>query len=387
MRILLCHNQYQLAGGEDTVVDAELQLLQSASHEVTLHLVSNDAIQTLPQKIRAGLQVSYSREAKAAMHKLLEQHQPDVVHFHNIFPLLTPSVYEACHERNIATVQTLHNYRNICPGALLMRNNKVCELCVTGSPYHAVVHGCYRGSRLQSLPVAHMVSRHRHQGSWHHLVDRFIALTDFARNKFIEAGFPADKIAIKPNFIAPPTEDGYTERENFALFIGRLSEEKGIRTLCEAFDGLATPLIIAGDGPLAGELKQPAATNIRFLGRQNREQVYDLMRRARVLIMPSVWYEGFPMVLVEAFAHGLPVICSRLGGMQEVVQDGVHGLHFTAGSSMDLREKVQAFYADDALTARMRENTRETFLSRYTPEINYRILMNIYQEAIDARKR
>ena len=383
MRILLCHNTYQIAGGEDTVVAAEMQLLKKSGHEVKLYQVHNDNINGIYQKIKTGLSVSYSNSSKKILKAELKSFQPDIVHFHNTFPLMTPSVYDACQELNIPVVQTLHNYRTICPGALLMREGKVCEKCVSGSPYNAAIHGCYRDSKLQSLAVSKMVARHRKSDTWNTKVNRFIALTNFARNKFTEAGFNPEKISIKPNFIQLAKNESKKPKSSFALFVGRLSEEKGIITLIEADTSVDIPLKVAGDGPLLENLTASPHENIEILGRQDQQSIYRFMRKAQFLVIPSKWYEGFPMVIVEAFAHNLPVLCSKLGAMEEIVVDGKVGCHFKTGNAQDLARKALELYQSPENCSFMGSNAREQFDNYYNAETNYNQLMNIYHEAID----
>ncbi|OAI04482.1 glycosyltransferase [Methylomonas methanica] len=384
MKILSVHNHYQHAGGEDSVVAAELKLLVDQGHEVMLWSVDNkDLPLSLMGKFKTALATNYSVTGREKVRDLLRSFKPDVVHVHNFFPQLSPSIYDACIDEGIPVVQTLHNYRLICPGALLMRDGGICEQCVVGSPYQAVLYSCYRGSKLGSLVVAHMVDKHRKQGTWQHKVDRFVALTNFAREKFIEAGFPADKISIKPNFVA---ESKAVIREvqgpSYALFVGRLSLEKGINTLIESWRLLngAVPLKIAGSGELANQLS--GINSVEYLGFQSAEDVDALMRQAKFLVMPSEWYEGFPMVLVEAFSRGLPVLASRLGGMAEIIEDGVTGLLFEPGNAHELAEKARWLMNHPDECIRMGSNARETYLKRYTPEINYQQLKAIYLAAM-----
>ncbi|NRB39306.1 MAG: glycosyltransferase [Pseudomonadales bacterium] len=383
MKILICHNQYQHLGGEDTVVNAEFELLKKKGHEVQLYKVSNDAISGVFKKIQAGLFISHSKTAKQSLAELLEVFRPDIVHFHNTFPLLTASVYDACIELNIPVIQTLHNYRTICPGALLMRKGKVCELCIKGSPFNATLHRCYRNSSVQSLAVSKMVSNHRQANTWNIKVDQFIALTQFAKSKFVEAGFDPTKLSVKPNFIQTP-DYLENERKPFALFVGRISEEKGITTLLNAFKELDFPIIVAGSGPLLESLQSGISPNIKILGAQSQQQIYQLMSQAKFLIMPSQWYEGFPMVLVEAFAHSLPVLCSSLGGMKEIVTDGNTGKHFEAGNVTDLKKQAVWMYENSEECTRMGSNALDEYNNKYTADLNYQQLINIYQEALNA---
>ena len=382
MRILQVHNTYQQPGGEDAVVANEGALLTGKGHEVRLWSVSNDGIEGAWAKLRTAWQVPYSHRARRQLGRVIADFGPDVVHVHNFFPLLTPSIYEACRDAGVAVVQTLHNYRTICAGALLLRDGRPCEDCIGASPYRGALHGCYRGSRLGSLAVARMIARHREQGTWRTKVDRFIALTEFAKAKFVEAGFPADKIAVKPNFAADTGARTSEGDRHGALFVGRLSPEKGIGTLLAAWRGLDVPLRIAGDGPLLNMVRDANSPNVAPLGGLPPEAVSREMARAAFLVMPSQWYEGFPMTLAEAFCQGLPVIASRLGAMAEIVEDGVTGLHFAPGDARDLAAKVRwaADHPEEMLE--MGANARHAYEEKFSPDINYEILFSIYQAAI-----
>ncbi len=386
MKILFVHNHYQQAGGEDNVVAAEAKLLVDHGHEVERWSVDNkDLPGGLTGKLKTALTTSYSAASKVIAKGKLQRFKPDVVHVHNFFPQISPSIYDACLEAGVPVVQTLHNYRLICPGAMLMRDGKICEQCITGSPYQAAWYGCYRGSKLGSLVVGHMVAEHRHKGTWQHKVDRFIALTNFAKGKFVEAGFPADKIVVKANFTSDPLPELTAvdcSLPVFALFVGRLSEEKGLKTLINAWTIMTdkTVLKIAGAGPLAELL--PGKNNIEALGLQDAKQIGELMQQAAFLVLPSECYEGFPLVLVEAFAHGLPVLASNLGSMADIIKDGETGLLFTPGDAEDLASKVKWLLANPLKVQALGDNARRTFLEKYTAEQNYIELMAIYKDAM-----
>jgi glycosyltransferase involved in cell wall biosynthesis len=266
-----------------------------------------------------------------------------------------------------------------------MRDGKICEQCISGSPYQAVRYGCYKGSKLGSLVVAQMVATHRRQGTWLHKVNRFIALTDFAKSKFVEAGFPSDKITVKANFLNDPLLNTPIPDKSgsspFALFVGRISKEKGIVTLTSAWSSLKGEnlLKIAGEGPLERGLT--GKKNIVALGRQDALQVSNLMRQAAFLVLPSEWYEGFPLVLVEAFAHGLPVLASRLGSMADIIRDGETGLLFAPGDANDLADKAQWLLDHPQKRQQLAANARRLFLEKYTADRNYVELMAIYEAA------
>ena len=368
-------------------MNSEVALLREYGHEVHLHTATNDGIQGLWQKVATAWQAPYSFKAKKEVSHRIKEIDPDIVHVHNFFPLLTPSIYEACQEAGVPVVQTLHNFRIICPGALLMRGGKVCEDCIQGSPYQAVLHKCYRDSMLGSLAVARMVDVHRRRGTWKNLVDRFLVLTKFARDKFVEAGFPIGKMVVKPNF-APtrPCPENNEEGRSGALFVGRLSPEKGIDTILDAWKKLDISLRIIGEGPLLELIRENSAEFVTVLGQKTTEQVAREMSRAAFLVMPSKWYEGFPMVLVEAFAQGLPAIVSRLGAMAEIVEDGVTGLHFEPGDANDFARKVRWAREHPGEMYRMGREARSVYEKNYTSEINYRRLIDIYEGTIAGKQ-
>lgn len=377
-RILILHNFYQQGGGEDKVVAAERDLLSVQGHEVKLVSVANNAIMGILRKVQAAWETPYSPSSLRMVESELQRFQPDVVHVHNFFPLLTPSIYDACKKAGVPVVQTLHNYRTICPGAMLMRDGQPCEECVSGSPYRAVVHRCYRGSLLGTLAVARMVASHRLRGTWLDKVDSFIALTEFAKSKFVQAGFPAEKIVVKPNFVDSPTVPSPGVKRSGALFVGRLSQEKGLDTLIEAWKTLNIPLRVIGDGPLAVQVKSCGLSHVKYLGPCSSHEVAAEMAQALFLVVPSRCYEGFPIVIAEAFASGLPVLASRLGSLAEIVEDGVTGAHFEAGNPVDLAKKAQWAAGHPEELLKMEQQAVRIYKERYTAEENYRILIDVY---------
>ncbi|HRK95159.1 MAG TPA: glycosyltransferase family 4 protein [Rhodospirillales bacterium] len=386
MRILLVHNEYVNKGGEDVVLANEAELLKSHGHEVTLATVSNKSIHGAAGQLRTALFTASSPFGARWMRERLAETRPDVVHVHNFFPLLSPSIYGVCNERGVPVVQTLHNYRTLCSNAMLLRDDHPCELCVTGSPYQGVRYGCYRNP-VASLPLAHMIARHRSEGTWQRRVDRFIALTEFARSRFLAAGFPAEKVVAKPNFVADPGEPAAPAGEGESvLFVGRLAPEKGIATMMRAWEGLEVPLAVAGDGPLRPLVEASASHFVRALGWKSGPEVAAEMGRCRFMVMPSEWYEGFPMTLVEAFSMGRPVLVSRLGSMAEVIEDGVTGLHVNPADPADLAAKVRWACDHPDAIAEMGRNARAVYLERYTAERNYAMLIDVYEQASRERR-
>ena len=387
MRVLIVHNRYQQAGGEDMVVALEAQMLRAAGHDVTLAEVNNDGISGLAAKARTLLRTPYDSKRRGWMAEAVKAANAEVVHIHNFFPRLTPAVHDGAAATGAAVVQTLHNYRLICAGAMLMRDGHVCEDCLTGNRLSGVVHRCYRGSVAGSLAVTVMQNRARREGIWEHSVDRFIALTDFARGKFSEGGLPAERIAVKANAI-PWTEADTGTARNGALFVGRLSPEKGGRTLLDAWRQLGeVPLTVIGDGPERAALEATAPRHVRFLGRQSPAEVRQAMLAAAMLIVPSVWYEGFPMTIVEAYAAGLPVVASRIGSLAEVVVDGLTGRCFAPGDAGQLAQMVRELNAVPESLRAMGAAARAAYEAQYSPGPNMARLEAIYDEALAAARR
>ncbi|MBF9045522.1 glycosyltransferase [Rhodobacterales bacterium LSUCC0031] len=321
--------------------------------------------------------------------KTLDFFKPDIVHAHNTFPLISPSIFSAA--RDSARVLTLHNYRLLCPAAIPLRKGVTCTECIDKrSVMPSVRHGCYRSSRAATLPLAINVAFHRWRGTWSQDVEIFIALTDFQKEKFASAGLPRDKIAVKPNFFpGTPSIVKYSERPNRVVVVGRISTEKGIEDVVDAWRGwhFAPELRIIGDGPLRYELEKKAISNnkISFLGSiSNGEAVHEISQ-ARLLLIPSRWFEGFPMVLREAFAFGTPVGVSNIGPLPDLVS-GADGIIFDAANPTDLRRKVQDRWADINRMIKMSAASFSLFENFYTERINYQMLLEIYKKAIDHRK-
>jgi len=382
-RVLLLHNRYQIAGGEDVVVQTEKALLEANDHPVALLETNNDDIASPLEKAKAATNAIYSYSSKQWVRAEIASFLPDVVHVHNFFPLLSPSVYYACREAGVPVVQTLHNYRLLCPDVYFFREGKVCEDCLGKFfPWPAIVHGCYHGSRAGTAVVATMLSTHRALQTWTKMVDVYIALTEFARQKFIQGGLPANKIVVKPNFIHPDPREGEGQGR-YALFVGRLSPEKGLETLLKAWEkiGERMPLKIVGEGSLANVVAEASQKllGVEWLGKQPKEQVLALMKEAQVLVFPSMWYEGFPLVIVEAYAVGLPVIASDLGSPSLLIDQGRTGLHFRPGDSEDLVAKVEWALTHSTELAQMRREARAEFEAKYTAQQNYQMLMDIYE--------
>jgi glycosyltransferase involved in cell wall biosynthesis len=382
MKILVAHNYYKDRGGEDVVFENEVRLLKSAGQEVRAITVSNDTIKSPLENLMTAIRAAKNPTGVASMAQAIREFQPNIVHVHNFFPLLSPAVYQVCHLAGIPVVQTLHNFRTFCAAAVLAREGNICRLCINGSPIWAVRYRCYRGSIIGSAAVARMIAVHRKQKTWSTLVDRYIALSRFGRDLFIEAGFPAERIDIKPNFIEDPGVPPDDISRNGVLFVGRLSSEKGVRYLVEACASRGYPLRIVGTGPEFPRIRQLASPNVIFLGNLRREVVLDEMRRAAVIVLPSIWYEGMPMVVIEAFASATPVIVSRIGALPEIVEDGVTGFHVPPANSNALAERIGHVLRNPDEARRLGQAGRRTFLREYTSSTNLKLLEAIYERCL-----
>ncbi|MGF1522994.1 MAG: glycosyltransferase family 4 protein [Leptolyngbyaceae cyanobacterium] len=385
MIILTVHNRYQFRGGEDAVLEAEDNLLRDRGNETIRYEAHNDEIERLG-KLRTSFRTIWSQDSIQRLDKILLNKHADIMHVHNFFPLISPSIYYAAKRHNIPVVQTIHNYRLFCLNGYFFRQDKTCEDCLGKLvPWPGVVHACYRESMAGSAVVATMLATHRLMKTWLNQVDIFIALTEFSRSKLIEGGLPEYKIIVKSNFLDrdPGVGDGCG---GYALFVGRLSPEKGINTLINAWkeNKSAPPLKIVGDGPLSTEVLKASMSvpKIEWLGQQPPETVYDFMGAASFLVFPSQWYEGLPRTIIESFAKGTPVIASKIGATTELIEPGRTGLLFETGNPRDLIEKVDWAMAYPKKMAEMRREARAEFEAKYTSERNYKMLMDIYQQAI-----
>ena len=389
MKIVIVHNTYQQQGGEDIVVAAESAMLERNGHTIIRYSRSNDEIAAMTGVRRLLLvkDIIRSEQSKQQLYALLRNERPDLVHVHNTFMMISPSIFESCRDAGVPSVQTLHNYRLLCPGWTLSRKGTVCEECLEHGLWRSVLHGCYRDSRWMTAAVAMMLQTHRVNRTWQDSVDSYVALTNFARSKFIQGGLPAAAIHVKPNFLDfDPGER--TSAGRYMLFVGRLSDEKGVKVLLKAWEKLSSsiPLVIIGDGPLRSRLEGQASsaglTNITFAGWQSRTAIFEALRNAAALVVPSLCYEGLPMTIIESFACGTPVICSSLGSMAEIVESGRTGLHFRPADETDLAGRLDWAWEHQQELAEMGHAARRDFERLYTAETNYKLLLEIYEKAI-----
>ncbi|WKB55316.1 glycosyltransferase family 4 protein [Eleftheria terrae] len=384
-RILVVQNHCVGFGGDDVVVANESAMLVAHGHEVSLWAMRNDEAQGLGGQIQTAWRLTHNPHAHEQLAKHIARFRPDVVHCHNLFPRVTLAAYEAAAQARVPVVQTLHDFRSVCcANGFLYRQGQTCDRCVTGSTYWGAWHRCYRGSWLGSLLVARSLDVHRRAGTHRRRVHRFIALSESSRQRFIEAGLPRERLVVKPNFIADPGSPPPAQARDGALFVGRLSPEKGLVTLAEAWKHLSHPLQVLGAGPLEPALRAVSTPWMELRGHCGAAEVTQAMRQSRILVMPSECLEGFPLVIVEAFANGLPVIASRLGAMAEIIDDGVTGLLFSPGRADELAARVAWAMAHPQEMAQMGRAARHRYRERYGAEANYRQLLQIYEEAVAA---
>jgi glycosyltransferase involved in cell wall biosynthesis len=381
MRILQVHTRYREPGGEDVVARAEAELLSRAGHEVVVHVAENP---TGAVPTAASLAVSaWNPVAALALRAAVRRARPDVAHVHNTWYALSASAVAALDAADVPVVMTLHNYRLMCANALLFRDGRPCEDCVGTSPWYGVRHRCYRGSLLASAAAASSIAANNALKTWHRHVRLFLALNEFTRGRYIDGGFPAHKIRVKPNFVADP---GPRERPPSAsttvLFAGRLSREKGLKVVLDAWRtlGEGLELLVVGDGPLRPELEHAAPPRVRFAGQVPPEEVERLMLGSRALVFPSIWYEGQPMVVLQALASGLPVLASNLGGNPSLLAPAGERWLAAPGDpaawARALRDLLDGHEVDRA-GARL----RQLYEDRFSEPVARRLLENAYATA------
>lgn len=389
MKIAIVHNYYQQRGGEEQVFAAEGALLEARGHTVVRFTKHNDDVARMT-KLGLARATIWNGETFHQLRALIRERRVDIVHAHNTLPLISPSIYDAAWAEGIPVVQTLHNYRISCVNAQFFREGRVCEDCLGRPvPWLGVLRRCYRNSGPASAAVATMLGYHKTRKTYTDRVCRYIALTPFAKTKYMAAGLPSEKLVVKPNFLEMDPGQGEGQG-GYALFVGRLSAEKGISTLLDAWELLGPRLVlkVAGDGPESARVKAAAAASdsIEWLGWRSRDEILTLMRGAQLLVFPSVWYEGLPMTIIEAFATGLPVVASNLGAMESLIDDGRTGLHFEPGGAGDLATKIAWALEHPVELSRMRAEARSEYEAKYTAERNYEALMSIYEQAIGSRR-
>jgi glycosyltransferase involved in cell wall biosynthesis len=390
MKVLLVHNFYRSSApsGEDIAYTNERCLLEERGVEVVRYERHNDDLENANalRLARAAIDTVWSRQTYHEVKNIIQRENPDLAHIHGIFPQVSPSVYQACYEQNLAVVQTLHNFRLICPGALLLREQAPCEKCLGTSLLPAIQHRCYRNSLAATTPLVTMLAWHRYKGTFKNTVNRYLALSRFAAEKLSKGGIPAERLTVRHNFLPDPPQIG-TGSGNYLLYVGRLTAEKGVETLLTTWQ--STPrlprLLLVGDGSLRATFEQRSRQGnlaVKFMGNLPRKEVLKLMRDALAVIIPSQCYETFSLVAMEAYACGTPVIASNLGNLREVVVPGVTGEHFSPGNTHSLTQALQRLLARGEHLTRMRNSCRLYFNTNFTAERAFDSLMKIYNEVL-----
>ncbi len=388
-RVLVVHNRYRDPGGEDIVFGAELGVLREHGHEVLEYERDNSEVSS--PGLRDAAVAVWSSRARRELAELIRSFRPEIVHFHNIFFRISPSAYEACAEAGVPVVQTLHQYRLICPAGTQFRDGRRCTDCAgRGVAWPGVLHACYRDSRAQTALVAAVLAVHGLRRTWRRRVHAFIALSSALRGAYVEAGFPPERVHVKPNFLPTDAKPRVGIGGEYALFVGRLTDDKGILTLLEAWRHLSDiPLRLVGEGPLRGQvaaaLSEGGLGHVGLTEWLSRAEVLELMRGARFVVVPSEWSEPFGLAVVEAFASGVPVIVSRAGALPGLVEEGRAGLVFEPGSAEELVAKASWAWQHREEMSDLATNGRQLYERLYTPEANYKILMGIYDEAVRVR--
>jgi glycosyltransferase involved in cell wall biosynthesis len=378
LRILILHSRYLSgdASGENRVVEDECRLLQEGDHDVRLWQPSPTEVRGLGL-VRTSARAIWSRPAAQQVVDLVRKHRSDVVHIHNLTPALSPAVIRGVAAEGIPVLVTLHNYRYMCLPATFLRDDRICEDCLGHIPWRGVYHRCYRGSTLASGVMATAFTLHGKLGTFGK-VAKFLAVSSFVKEKYIEAGFPPESIAIKSNFAWPAeVREGAGD---YFLFAGRLSAEKGVETLIKAWDRSLGRLVIVGDGPQGSMLRASASDGVEFRGFVPGEQIPEILKAARALLLPSICYEAQPRTVLEAYAVGVPVLASDIGGISDLVSDGTTGF---AVSPHDLEawKHTMGRLNNDSLAINLGANALKVWEAQYSPKRALRNLEQAYETA------
>ena len=389
MKILIIHNHYLEKGGEGRVVDSEIELLRNHGHQVVVYTRSNTEFKQLPvrDKVRFFLHdIVWSEKTYNEIRNLVDNEKPDIAHIHNIFFMITPSVYYALSDRGISIVQTLHNYRFFCLKGIFYRKGKICEECQGGYVFPSVLHKCFRNSHILSYFFSKVLRTHFKKSTFKRMIDCYIALSNFSKNKLIRSGLPENKIYIKPNFVDIEIDEE-EEAQDYSLFVGRLVDYKGVRTLIKAYKQLHDcKLKIIGDGPLNAYVKKITQKNhnIELLGQLTYKETINYIKKAKFVVFPSECYENMSRVIIESFACAIPILASdRAGTIRELIQDKLTGIFFKAQNSNDLIAKIEYLMKNRELVNQMGKNARQVYQDNYRPERNYHILMDIYERTLN----
>lgn len=383
MKVMQLHNWYRIRGGADVLVESIVKLLKQRGVEVsTIARHSDDLSPGLKGKAHAFATGIYSLTEKRLMTSVLTQQQPDVVHAHNIYPLFSPSILVSCRQLNVPTVMTCHTWDLTCPTYFHFRDGIICESCSQGREYWCVVRNC-RNNILESIAYALRFAAARRLRLFHKNVTLFVVVSRFVKNKLTEVGFPEERIIVLPNMVYLPNSDTKSHNGHYVAFAGRISPEKGIETLLSAAKQTQLPVWLAGNYSTMRERIKEVPPNVRFVGHLDRDRLAEFYRDARFLVIPSICFETFALVAAEAMSHSLPVIASRIGGLPEIVDDGVTGLLFEPGNSEELADMMRLLWGNPNLCEKMGKAGREKVIREYSEDIYYERLIATYNKAIE----
>lgn len=386
LNVLMAHNYYQVPGGEDTVFHNEVNMLEKNGHKVIKYTRHNDEIKDgVLSKLKLGIDTIFSLKTYKEVKRLIEEKDIDVLHVHNTLPLISPSIYYAARAKKIPVVQTIHNFRLLCPGATFTRNGEICEDCISKGLGQSLKHTCYRNSLAQTFIMYLMLKTHRVIGTYNNV--NYITLTEFNKNKLLNLVKDKNKVYVKPNFVE---KRELLERilEDYFVYIGRLDNIKGINFLVESWKDIdeKIDLYIIGTGPeeekLKTFIKENNIKNIKLLGFMQRGKAFEIIQKSRAILVPSKWYEGFPMTIAESFSLGVPVIGSKLGNIESIIDDGSNGLLFEKGNMQSIKTVIESVFYNKDLNISLGNNAYNAFRYNYTDEKNYEELQSIYENLV-----
>jgi glycosyltransferase involved in cell wall biosynthesis len=386
MKILMIHNKYVSRGGEDTIFEQEKKLLLAKGHKIISYTRDNAEIESYNfiQKIKFAFSMIFSLKTYFELTKVIKHTTPEIAYIHNDFPLISPSAYFACNLQKIPIIKRIPNYRLFCSNGFFVRENEVCEKClVKNNPFISVKYGCYRNSKLLTFLVASMIRIHRN--TYRERINYLLPNSPIVKEKLLKGKFIRTKLIVKSNFTEGKL-NFQIKKENFAIYVGRLSKEKGLKSLSEAWRNIDFKLEVYGDGPLRDLIKNQS--NVIYKGPKSNVECLQRIKKAKFLIFPSIHEETFGISMIEAFSVGTPVLASRMGNMKYVVEDGKTGKFFNPGDSEDLREKALWMINHTKECEQMGKNAYLEYKEKYTPDVNYKNLMSVFNKAInDAKNR
>ena len=378
MKVLMLHNRYKIMGGEDVSTNAEYTLLKEYGVDIETLILTNDIIED-ENKLGLAINTIWSKKYHAEILQRIADKKYDIIHVQNFFPLFSPSIFYAAKKAGIKIVMTVRNYRLICPNGLMYVNGAICTECVGKTiPYPALIKKCYRNSTSATGVTVAMLSLHNFLNTWKNKIDGFICISEFVKKQLIAGGIEENKLHVKYNFVATEIPPNFNPQDYY-IYVGRISTEKGIDILLETFSKNKKKLLIIGDGPLKEDVVAAAERNdnIIFCGKLPLQETYKKLAAAKALIFPSKWHEPFGRTIVESFAHGTPVIGTPLGGVPELIEEGVNGFLFDSSLQSDL-ERALLVFESQPNPELMRRNAYASYQQKFTPAVNYERIMQIY---------